>query len=236
MSNEQEIIDDYAQRVGRHLTGPARDKARAELGAHLSDAAETGELDHALERLGTPREAAATFADLRSAPPAPLNARLAAIVIDNLPLAGVTLALLVKGIVRINDVGNGFALAFPPFLYFKIGDGCVAVGPVLCDADPYGYAGLLYTLGVPLALLWSIAGLGLVEAWTGTTPGKRLLKLRVATETGLRVHPARGVAQRLSLILGPAAWLDWLPFVWGDRRRLLDLLTGTKVVRVTSPS
>ncbi|MGP4099474.1 RDD family protein [Nonomuraea sp. KM90] len=232
MSDQHEIIDDYTERVGRHLMGPARDKAKAELGAHLSDAAEAGELDHALSRLGPPRQAAATFSDLRSAPPAPIGARLAAVVIDNIPLVGVTLALLTTGISRIAELGNGFALAFPPFVYAKIGDGCVSVGPpVLCDAGVYDYAGLLYTLGVPLALLWSIVGLGMVEAWTGATPGKRLLKLCVVTEAGLRIHPASGIVRRLSVVLGPAAWLDWLPFVWGDRRRVLDLLTGTKVVR-----
>ncbi|WP_043630857.1 RDD family protein [Nonomuraea candida] len=231
MSNEQEIIDDYTERVGRHLMGPARDRAKAELGAHLSDAAEAGELDHALSRLGPPKEAAATFADLRAAPPAPMDARLVAVVIDNLPLAGVTIAMLVRGVFRIAELGSGFALAFPPFLYFEIGEGCVSVGPVHCDADVYDYAGLLYSLGVPLALLWSIVGLGLVEAWTGATPGKRLMRLRVVTEAGLRVHPVSGVVRRLSLVLGPAAWLDWLPVVWGDRRRVLDHLTETKVVR-----
>ncbi|HEX4818257.1 MAG TPA: RDD family protein [Nonomuraea sp.] len=229
MSDEQEIIDDYLDQVGSHLIGPARDRAKAELGAHLSDAAEAGELDQALGRLGAPRAAAATFADLRAAPPAPMDARLAAVVIDNLPLVGVALALLVQGIARIADLGDAFAVAFPPFLYVPIGDGCVAVGPATCDA--YDYAGLLYTLGLPLALLWSIVGLGLVEAWTGATPGKRLLRLRVVTEDGLRLHPVGGVVRRVSLMLGPIAWLDWVPVVWGDRRRVLDHLTGSKVVR-----
>jgi uncharacterized RDD family membrane protein YckC len=229
MSNEQEIIDDYAERAGRHLTGPAREKAKAELGAHLSDAAEAGELDHALSRLGTPREAAATFADLRSAPPAPMDARLAAVLIDNMPLVGVSLALVAKAIFWTAELGSRFALAFPPFVYVEIGEGCVAVGPVSCGL--YDYAGLLYTLGLPLALLWSIVGLGLVEAWTGATPGKRLLKLCVVTEDGLRVHPVGGIVRRLSLVLGPAAAVDWVPVVWGDRRRVLDQLTGTKVVR-----
>ncbi|MEV0830011.1 RDD family protein [Nonomuraea rubra] len=229
MSNEQEIIDDYAERVGRHLLGSSRDKAKAELGAHLSDAAEAGELEHALSRLGTPREAAVTFAGLASAPPAPMDVRLVAVVIDNLPLVGVTLTLLVRGIFRIAELGSGFSLAFPPFVYVKIGEGCVAVGPVQCDV--YGYAGLLYTVGVPLALLWSIAGLGLVEAWTGTSPGKRLMGLCVVTEAGLRIHPVTGIVRRLSLVLGPIAWLDWVPVAWGDRRRVLDHLTGSKVVR-----
>ncbi|NRQ31906.1 hypothetical protein HII36_08645 [Nonomuraea sp. NN258] len=240
MSNDQEIIDDYTERVGRHLTGPARDKAKAELGAHLSDAAEAGELGHALSRLGTPREAAASFAELRSAPPAPMNARLAAVVIDNLPLVGVTLTLLVQAIRQFPDLGNGFALSFPPLVYVKIGDGCMSVGPsAICESGVYDYAGLLYSIGVPLAMLWSIVGLGLIESLTGTTPGKRLLKLCVVTESGLRPHPAAGLGRRLSLLVGPVAWLDWLPVLWGDRRRLLDLLIGTKVVRAArqgSPS
>ncbi|MEV6030716.1 RDD family protein [Nonomuraea sp. NPDC052116] len=91
-------------------------------------------------------------------------------------------------------------------------------------------AGLLYTLGVPLALAWSIVGLGLLEAWTGTTPGKRAMKLRVVTEAGLRIRPVAGIVRRLSLLLGPFVWLDWAPVVWGDRRRVLDHLVATKVV------
>ncbi|MEV5893660.1 RDD family protein [Nonomuraea fuscirosea] len=229
MTDERQIIDNYTERVRRHLTGPARDRAKAELGEHLSDAAEAGELAQVLSRLGTPEEAAATFADLRSAPPAPMDARLTAVVIDNLPLVGVTIALLVQGIVRTLEAGSGFALAFPPFVHVKIGDGCVSLAPLQCGTG-YDYAGLLYSLGVPLALLWSIVGLGLLEAWTGTTPGKRLMKLRVVTEAGLRIHPVAGVVRRLSLLVGPFAWLDWAPVVWGDRRRVLDRLTETKVV------
>ncbi|MDF2705000.1 RDD family protein [Nonomuraea muscovyensis] len=229
MTDERQIIDDYTERVGRHLTGPARDRAKAELSEHLSDAAEMGELAQVLSRLGAPEEAAATFAELRSAPPAPMDARLTAVVIDNLPLVGVTIALLVQGIVRTLEVGSGFALAFPPFVHIKIGDGCVSLAPVQCGTG-YDHAGLLYSLGVPLALLWSIVGLGLLEARTGTTPGKRLMKLRVVTEAGLRIHPVAGVVRRLSLLVGPFAWLDWAPVVWGDRRRVLDRLTEIKVV------
>ncbi|SDM51509.1 RDD family protein [Nonomuraea jiangxiensis] len=231
MSNDQQIIDDYTERVGRHLTGPSRARAKAELGEHLSDAAEAGELSHALSRLGSPEEAAATFAELRTAPPAPMDARFAAVVIDNLPLVGVTLALLVQGILRIAELGTGFGLAFPPHVYVEIGDGCVSLVPWQCDNAPYDDAGPLYSLGVPLALLWSIVGLGLLEAATGATPGKRLMKLHVVTEAGLRIHPVTGVVRRLSLLVGPFAWLDWAPVVWGDRRRVLDRLTETKVVR-----
>ncbi|MFI7130975.1 RDD family protein [Nonomuraea sp. NPDC050153] len=230
MSDDRRIIDDYVDRAGRHLTGPARDRAKAELGEHLSDAAEAGELTEALSRLGAPEEAAATFAELPAAPLARVEARFVAVLIDNLPLAGVTIALLVQGLARTVGQGGGFTLAFPPFVYVRVGDVCVSLLPLGCDTGAYDSAGPLYTLGVPLALAWSIVGLGLLEAWTGTTPGKRAMRLRVVTEAGLRIHPVTGIVRRLSLLLGPFAWLDWVPVVWGDRRRVLDRLVGTKVV------
>jgi uncharacterized RDD family membrane protein YckC len=62
------------------------------------------------------------------------------------------------------------------------------------------------------------------------TPGKWLLGLTVVTGTGLRVPPVTCVVRRLSLLAGPSAWLGWLPQLWGDRRRLPDRLTRTKVV------
>jgi hypothetical protein len=75
MSDERQTIDACTARVARHLSGPARDRAKAELSEHLADAAEAGELTDALARLGTPQEAAATFAELRSAPPACSSSR-----------------------------------------------------------------------------------------------------------------------------------------------------------------
>lgn len=38
------------------------------------------------------------------------------------------------------------------------------------------------------------------------------------------------VVRRLSLLAGPFAWLDWLPQLRGERQRLLDRLTKTKVI------
>ncbi|MFI9847087.1 RDD family protein [Nonomuraea sp. NPDC051941] len=230
MSDEQQIIDDYAERAGRHLTGPARERVKAELVDHLSDAAEAGELAEALSRLGTPEEAAAAFAEIGSTPPARVDVRFVAVLIDNLPLVGVTIALLVQGLGRMAEQGSAFSLAFPPFVYVKVGGVCVSTAPQGCGIAAYDSAGLLYALGVPLALAWSIVGLGLLEAWTGTTPGKRAMKLRVVTEAGLRIRPVAGIVRRLSLLLGPFAWLDWAPVVWGDRRRVLDHLVATKVV------
>nr|WP_281259362.1 RDD family protein [Prauserella shujinwangii] len=175
--------------------------------------------------MGSPEAAAATFTPVRSAAPAPVGTRLAAAALDNLPLAGLTLALLVSEVVRAAAGGGGFWLTFPPVVS-AFGDVCVSLSPLRCAP----MSGPLYLVGVPLALAWSIVGLGLLEAWSGTTPAKRLRGLRVVTETGLRVPVPVAIARRLSFLAGPLAWLDWLPVLWGQRRRVADLLAGTKVV------
>jgi uncharacterized RDD family membrane protein YckC len=210
MSDDRQTIECYARAFERCLAGPGQDKARsrAELVAHLYDAAEAGELAGAMQRLGRPRSAAALFTRARTAPLASISQRLQAALIDLLPLIGVTIALAVR------QVQNGSALqvAFPPALVYRPG------------------VGILQAVGVPLALVWSILVLGSWESRTGATPGKRLLGLTVVTETGLRAPLRACVLRRLSLLAGPFAWLDWLPQLWGERRRLLDRATQTKVI------
>jgi len=210
MSDDRHRIEDYAQAAARCLPGPARHKTRskAELAAHLYDAAEAGELAEVLQRLGSPRSAAALFTWARTAPLASMSRRLRAALIDLLPLIGVTIALAVR------QAGKGLAIqvSFPPPNAYHPG------------------GGILQAVGIPLALTWSILVLGILESRTGSTPGKRLLGLTVVTETGLRAPPGACVARRLSLLAGPFAWLDWLPQFWGERRRFLDRLTRTKVV------
>lgn len=209
MSDDRQAIEDYAQAFERCLVGPAQEKtlSRAELVAHLYDAVEAGELAEALQRLGSPRSAAALFTRARTAPLASMSRRLRAALIDLLPLIGVTIALTV----RQAGIGSRILVAFPPHVY-----------------QPGG--GILYAVGVPLALVWSILVLGILESRTGSTPGKWLLGLTVVTEAGLRVPLVTCVARRLSLLAGPFAWLDWLPQLWGERRRFLDRLARTKVV------
>jgi uncharacterized RDD family membrane protein YckC len=97
-----------------------------------------------------------------------------------------------------------------------------------CNA--YEGAGLLYALAVPLALAWSIIGLGLMESRFASTPGKRMFGISVVTETGVRISLRAGVMRRISFLLGPLAWLDWIPFLANRRRRLLDYLAQTNVV------
>jgi uncharacterized RDD family membrane protein YckC len=230
MTDDRQDIVTYVAQVERHLVGSAPQKAaiRAELFDHLAGAAEAGELADALRRLGSPETAAASFARTRPASPAPVMRRLAAAVVDNLPLIGVTVALFIRDLAG----GDGtFAAAFPPYVYVGIGEAICVGGPVGPGCGAYGDAGLLYTVGVPLALAWSILGLGLIESRTGSTAGKRLLGLRVVSEAGLRVGALAGIVRRTSLLLGPLAWLDWVPFLAGRPARVLDYVAGTRVVR-----
>jgi uncharacterized RDD family membrane protein YckC len=205
-----------------------------ELVEHLSDAAEAGELAEALERLGAPEAAAASFARERSLPLAPMDDRLLAAAIDNLPLIAVTITLVIQDVMQGLD---SISAMFPPFVYITIGGACISPVPVVVigQCDVYN-GGLLYALGIPLALLWSIVGLGILESHTSTTPGKHLMGLRVVSEAGTRIRARAGVMRRLSFLAGPLAWVDWIPVLWGERRRVLDRLAATKVVAVKAGS
>jgi uncharacterized RDD family membrane protein YckC len=224
---EDERIDQFADDVQRRLACEPREAARRreELVEHLRDAAEAGALDEALTSLGSPEQAAAAFARELAAPDASFERRIGAALVDNLPLIGVSVALAVQGLVG----GNGTLLAFPPHAYLEIGDACVSTVPG-GGCGEYTNPGLLYAIGMPLALAWSILVLGILESRFGGSPAKLLFGLRVVTEDGLRIRPAAGVIRRLSFLLGPLAWIDWVPFLAGRRRRLLDHLAATRVV------
>jgi len=231
MNDDRKRIDSYLDAFASHVVGPqaGKDRAKAELLEHLDDAAAASELDEALERLGPPAAAAVTFAGEVRASPAPMDDRVVAVVIDNLPLIGVTIALMVQQVVQGAGTVN---ITFPPAAYVLIGGACISPVPVLfgqCEA----YArGSLYMIGMPLALLWSIVGLGVLESHIGTTPGKRLMGMWVTSEVGTRISIAAGIVRRLSFLTGPLAWLDWVPLLWGDRRRVCERIVETKVVTI----
>ncbi|SEM25831.1 RDD family protein [Nonomuraea pusilla] len=231
MNDDQRRIDHYADAFERRLACSAAERARrrAELVEHLTDAAEAGDLDDALARLGDPEHAAEAFTRGGSAAEASFGRRIGAALVDNLPLVAVAVGLLVQSASR----GGTIAGAFPPFVYVRSRDFCVSLLPTACSQDD---GGLLHAIGLPLALAWSIVGLALLESRSGATPGKRLAGLRVVTEAGLLLRPGQALVRRLSFLLGPAAWLDWLPFLSGERRRLLDHVTHARVVTAAGPA
>lgn len=219
-------IERYADEVVRRLACAPQEAARrrAELVEHLSDAQRSGGLDDTFAGLGTPEQAAAAFARELSAPAPSFAQRVGAALLDNLPLVAVAVALAIQGLSR----GSQTVLAFPPYVYVEAGGVCVSVVPGAgCE---YEDPGLLYAIGMPLALAWSIVGLGLLESRFGGTPAKLLFGLRVVGDDGLRIRPGQGVLRRLSFLVGPLAWLDWLPFLAARPRRLLEFLAGTRVV------
>lgn len=219
-------IERYADAVVRRLACSPQEatRRRTMLVDQLSDAHRAGGLDDTFARLGSPDQAAAAFAGELSAPAPTFAQRIGAALLDNLPLLAVAVALGVQGLVD----GGQTMLAFPPYVYIEAGGACVSVVPGAgCEyADP----GLLYAIGMPLALAWSIVGLGLLESRFGGTPAKLLFGLRVVGDDGLRIRPGQGVLRRLSFLVGPLAWLDWLPFLAARPRRLLEFLAGTRVV------
>lgn len=231
MNDDRTRIDAYLDAFASSMVGPhsSKDRARAELVEHLTDAAAARELDEALERLGPPEAAAASFAGEARVAPAPMDDRIVAAVIDNLPLIGLTIALLVQQVMHGADTIN---ITFPPAAYVLVGGACISPVPILfgqCEA----YArGALYVIGMPLVLLWSIVGLGVLESRFGTTPGKRLVGMWVTSEAGTRISPSAGIVRRLSFLAGPLAWLDWTPLLWGDRRRVCERIVETRVVTI----
>lgn len=231
MTDSQPRLDVYTRAFARQLVGTPDEiaAAAADLEAHLSDAAEAGELDEALARLGSPEAAAASFSRERQRPLAPMGDRLVAAAFDNLPLVVVGVALIVQSVLQGAEHGVFRIVGiFPPFVYLQVGAACVAPVPV-CGV--YN-GGLLYAIGMPVALLWSIVVLGLMEARRGDTPGKRRRGLKVVTEDGLRVGTRAAILRRLSFLVGPLAWFDWVPALWGGRQRVLDKVNATKVVIV----
>lgn len=206
------MIDSFVRGFASHLVATTDEKEEwcAELAAHLEEAREMGDLDGALERLGSPREAAAAFRAARPLAPASLNHRWAAQVVDHVPL------LILIVLLGVQQIGSGHViqLGFPPGLV------------ITSDRS------LLWNLGVSLVLLWSWAGLALIEAASGgRTPGKALFGLRAVSEGGTTISCGEAIGRRWSILFGPLAWIDWAAvFFTGRRQRLLDLLAHTMVV------
>ena len=207
------MIESYVQRFDVCLIGSPAEKREwhAELVGHLEEARENNDLEAALGRLGSPREAAAAFRAARPLDAASLVRRWVAQAIDHIPLLVVTAAIAIH---QIMEGGHSFGLGFP-------------FGLAISSDDP-----LWVNLARALSVLWSWAGLAVVEsAARGRTPGKALLTLRTVSDDGTTVSLGQALARRWSILLGMLAWLDWGGALFTRRRqRLLDLLAHTLVV------
>jgi uncharacterized RDD family membrane protein YckC len=223
MSEANRRIEEFLSEAAGHFAGSRADHQSAldELRDLLESAAEHGELESRLAAIGSPLQAASSFGADRTRPLARIPDRWLAALIDNSPLLIVSVLLFLRGFSE-----GSTTFTFPPFAYLAVADGCVALVPP-CPVYPPGPE---KAIALPLALLWSVVGLALVESRWGTTPGKRLLGLKVVTGEGIRLRIHAALLRRASFLLGPVAWLDWVPALWGDHRRVLDRAADARVV------
>ena len=203
-------IEAYLREFERCLVGTPEEKRgwRAELTAHLDGASRAGELDAALKRLGSPRDAAAMFASRTRLVPASAARRTAAQAIDHAPLFAVALVMSLLDADR-----SSFTFGFPP--------------PLMVSSE----FGLLRNLVVPIVLLASWLGLALIESRRGRTPGKALCGLRTVSADSTSLTWSQALTRRFSIMLGLLAIIDWAAMFFTERQqRLLDLLAKTVVV------
>lgn len=221
-------IDTYVRDAARHLVGPPAHRQRItdDLAAHLDDAAIAGHLEVTMQRLGPPAAAAAVF----STPVRPVSfaRRLTAAAIDLIPLFVVTVAVFADRLFSATP-GDTVGAVFPPIIAVDTGPVCVSPVPFVCDTGFHATTDALSFALVACALIWSIVVVAVLEARTGQTPGKRVVGIFTSSSDGLSVTLSQAISRRLSLLMGPLAWLDWLPYLWGDARRLSDHFCDTRV-------
>ncbi len=216
--------DQYVNEFERWSAGtPARkQQLRAELEAHLEGAEQAGELDAALQRLGTPRDAAQAFAAGHELPTAPLVRRVLAFIIDGLiPFGVAALGMLISA---------GFGPGGPCPGASNVGCASrIEVGPYRWDNVEVGVGAALL---VAVAIFWWVLGLTIMEWRTGRTPGKAIMGLRVVSESGIAPSFGQVLVRRLTLVFsGPLQVIDWAFALFDDRhQRGLDKLARTLVI------
>jgi uncharacterized RDD family membrane protein YckC len=108
------------------------------------------------------------------------------------------------------------------------------VGSLVGDLRPKWLVALLAAIGWAL-----IVGSYFVLCWstTGQTPGMRVMRLRVVTYDGERVHFFRALIRLGGLVLAIIPlFAGFLPVLFDARRRALqDMLARTLVVHITPP-
>lgn len=213
--------DAYVDEFERWTAGPAARKKqlRAELEAHLEGAEQAGELEAALHRLGTPREAAIAFADGYEPTPAPLPRRIFAAMVDIAALGGALMIGIAIGTAGSMVMGSTE----------RIRQVDVTTIENVSNIGPMEAAGLLISIA---AAGWWVIGLTIMEWRTGRTPGKKALGLRVVTESGTAPSFGQIVVRRLTLVFsGPLQIIDWAFALFDERhQRGLDKLARTIVV------
>lgn len=233
IKEHRDTVGGYVREFGRWTVGTTadRDDARAELEAHLREAEDAGRLEETLERLGRPKDAARTFAEGRGFVAAALGRRLVAALIDYSTLTALVVSY------RVFVLGH-----FLP--------GRLVSGPyterigIIYDLPLLG-AGTRMALAWE-ALFWQIwpvvassaatAALVLIvfEWRSGSTPGKHLVGLRVASEDGTTPTLFQAAVRRLPLLFWGALTLFdvALAFRGPRHQRAFEIVAQTTVVDV----
>lgn len=201
-------VEAYVREFRRWTRHPVRGERTAELRAHLDEARASGDLEGALRRLGTPREAARTFGEGDALAPAPLIRRFAGAVVD-------------YGIITVLVLAGPIAAAIGGVEGWE-----VSWTGVRGSESPWPL------VSVPLGLSWFAVGNTILEWRTGRTPGKALLGMRVASEDGTAPGFWQIVVRRLPLVFsGVLQLVDWLFVFVGDKhQRAFDRVARTIVI------
>lgn len=226
----RDAVEGYVREFGRWTVGTRADRedARAELEGHLREAEEVGRLEESLERLGPPKNAARTFAEGRSFVAAPLGRRLIAVLVDYVGLAALVVfyRLSVLSPIPLELHGQRFR--------------------TLSDASLFGGLQVIQAWQAFFAFFWrlwtvvasgaAIAGLVLIvfEWRRGSTPGKLLTGLRVASEEGTTPTLFQATVRRLPLLFWSPLTLVDLAFAFRGPRhqRAFEIVAETTVVDV----
>jgi uncharacterized RDD family membrane protein YckC len=97
---------------------------------------------------------------------------------------------------------------------------------------PHEVRTILKLIAAGLGIVWAVGYFVAFWSATGQTPGDRVMHIRVVTERGQRVKPARGIVRFVGLVLAALPLLAGYVLILFDRQRrgLQDLLAGTVVI------
>lgn len=222
-------MDEYLREFERWLPRDRRlrSELRTELHAHLDEAKVEGQLDEALARLGTPREAARTFTAGRRLIPARPWRRALGFLVDVASLVGIGASALPVSILAGGTSGQAVNVEARPPLIF--------VPELSCTPGPCsGFGAFVFFSLVVGAAFWFVVILTLLEWRHAWTPGKLLAGTRVVSEEGTAITLRQAVIRRLPFFFaGPLQLIDWAFCLFGPTHgRGFDRIARTTVVRV----
>ncbi len=223
-----DVVDRYLRDFERWAgTARLRRELRAELEEHLREAEEAGRLDEALDRLGSPKEAARNFIAGRVPRHAPRWRRLLGVGVD-------IAVMMLLGTVGVVWAGSGPGRGTRILVEYVLFLPQVECLPGPCDSVQ---AWALISF-MTAALFWFVVVVTLLEWRYGRSLGKRVARTRVVSEDGTAITLSQAVIRRLPFVfLGLLQIVDWAFALFGPTyQRGFDRIARTIVVedRVTS--